>query len=346
MINLSIDKSVCKDLRDLAELQKTDPRIQKIRGKIAQQPTVSDPRYWLVDDTLLYREAGHGSEWKPVLPACLEERAIQYTHTSLGHLGVEKCMQQIKQAYHLKNLGHKMRKFIACCDTCQRVKFLNRAITTGERSHLMSKPGSLCATDIFGSLPTSCGGVKYVLVCYDVFSKHIKLYPLKAATTRACLNKLINHYFLHVIKPEVILSDNGIQFHSPSWKQNLESLYVQVRYTAVRHPQTNPSERCMKEISEFFRIYCSNNHRKLAELISHIELRLNNTVASATGFTPAELMFGDKGPNIFEDFLPEAPEGEPVLEDLVKNRQGLREDDKENRGQKEKQKEVQSTLET
>ena len=118
MVNaISVDKSVCKDLTNSAELQKIDPRIQKIRGRRAQQPTVSDPRYRLVDDILFYREAGHASEWKPVLPECLEERAIQYTHTSLGHLGVDKCREQIKQAYHLKNLGHKVRKFVACCDT-------------------------------------------------------------------------------------------------------------------------------------------------------------------------------------------------------------------------------------
>ena len=210
-----------------------------------------------------------------------------------------------------------MRRFIACCDTCQRVKFPNRAITTEERSHLPIKPGPLFAVNLFGSLSTSRGVVKYILMCYDVFfSKHVTLYPLKAATTRACLNKLINHYFLHVIKPEVMLSDNCTQFHSPSWKRNLESLDVQVRYTTVRHPQSNPSERCMKEISKFFRIYCSDNHRKWAELIPHIESWLNNTVASATGITPAELMFGGKGPNIFEDFLPEAPEGEAVLKDL------------------------------
>jgi len=172
VISLSIDKSVCKvckDLTILAELQKTYPRIQKIRGRTAQQPTVSDPKYWLVDDILFYREVGHVSEWKLVLPGCLKKRAIQYTHTSLGHLGVEKCMQQIKKAYHLKNLGHKVRKFIACCDTRQRVKFPNRAIKTEERSHRLTKPGSLCATDLFGSLPTSSGDVKYILVCYDVF---------------------------------------------------------------------------------------------------------------------------------------------------------------------------------
>ena len=216
-------------------------------------------------------------------------------------------MHQIKQAYHIKNLGHKVRKFIACCDTCQRDKFPNRAITTEERSHLPTKPGSLCAIDLFVSLPTSRRGVKYILVCYDVFSKHVKLYPLKAATTRACLNKLTNHYFLHVVKPEVVLSDNGTQFRSPSWKRNLEALNVHVRYTAVRNPQANPSERCMREISKFFRIYCSENHRKWVELIPHIESLLNNTIASATGFTPTELMFGGKGANIFKESLPEEP---------------------------------------
>ena len=128
------------------------------------------------------------------MPACLEERAIQYTHTSLGHLGVKNCMQQIKQAYQLKNLGHKLRTFLACCDTCQRVKFPNRAIIVEEMSLLPTKPGSLCAVDLFGSLPTSRGGVKYIMVCYDVFSRYVKLYPLKAATTKTCLNKLINHH--------------------------------------------------------------------------------------------------------------------------------------------------------
>jgi len=142
------------------------------------------------------------------LSACLQERAIQCTHKSLGHLGVEKCMQQIKQPYHRKNLGHRVCKFITYY-TCQRVKFPNRTITTEERSHLARKPGSLCAIDLFGSLPTSRVGVKCVLVCYGVFSKHVKFYPLKAATTMACLSKLINHNFLHVIKPELIFSDNG-----------------------------------------------------------------------------------------------------------------------------------------
>jgi len=40
---------------------------------------------------------------------------------------------------------------------------------------LPAKAGDLCALDLFGALPVARGGVRYILVCYDVFSKHVKL---------------------------------------------------------------------------------------------------------------------------------------------------------------------------
>ena len=42
---------------------------------------------------------------------------------------------------------------------------------------------------------------------------------------------------------------------------------VQIRWTPIRHPQANPSERCMRKISKFCKLYCSQNHRKWAELL-------------------------------------------------------------------------------
>jgi len=56
----------------------------------------------------------------------------------------------------------------------------------------------------------------------------------------------------------------------------------------------------MREISKFCRIYCHSNHRKWAELIPYIENWLNNIVASATLYTPVELLFGTEGNNLFK----------------------------------------------
>jgi len=136
-------------------------------------------------------------KWKAMLPSCLEQKVIEYAHVSLGHLIVDKCMNQTGQALHMKNLGRKIRKFIACCELYRSAKHPTQSYTTEKKNHHPTKPGDLrvCAIDLYGSLPTSRAVVKYILICYDVFSKHVKLCALKAATTKACLNKLINKYF-------------------------------------------------------------------------------------------------------------------------------------------------------
>jgi len=256
-----------------------------------------------------------------MLPSCLEQKVIEYAHTSLGHLVVDKCMSQIGHSLHMKNLGRNVRKFIACCDLCQRAKHPTQSHTIEEKHHLTTKPGDICAIDLYGGLPTSRSGVKYILVCYAVFSKHVKLYPLKAATTRACINKLINKYFGEVIKPTVIMSDNGNQFRSPSWRRKLTENAVAVRFSPVRHPQNNPSERVMKELSIFYRIYCHQYHKRWADLLPQIEQWLNKTVASSTRYAPVEFISNAQSSNIFAKILPElgdSPENEGLAAKVLK----------------------------
>jgi transposase InsO family protein len=142
-------------------------------------------------------------------------------------------MLQIDQTFHLKPLRRKVRKYAAHCDICQRVEHPNRAYEIEKLSHLLTRPGELLTVDLYGPLPTGRGGVKYLLVCLEFFSKQVTLYLLKAATTRSCLKKLKEHYFQSVIKPEVILSDHGSQFASPAWQKALAELGIQGKYSPI-----------------------------------------------------------------------------------------------------------------
>jgi transposase InsO family protein len=74
------------------------------------------------------------------------------------------------------------------------------------------------------------------------------MYALKSATTKACLNRLVNQYFGSVITPKVILSDNATQFRSPTWRKQLQKQGVEPRFTPIRHPESNPSEMYMREL--------------------------------------------------------------------------------------------------
>lgn len=122
-----------------------------------------------------------------------------------------------------------------------------RSLTVESRSHLPPKPGQLCALDLFGPLPVGGRGVRYTLVSLDTFTKHTRLYALCTATTRSCLNKLLNDYIYNVTKPECVLSGHGTQFSSPQWEKKLDKLNIDVKYSPIRRPESNPSECVIKE---------------------------------------------------------------------------------------------------
>jgi len=77
----------------------------------------------------------------------------------------------------------------------------------------------------------------------------------------------------------------------------------------------------MKELPNFCRIYCYQNHKIWAELLPQIEQWLNKTVASATGYASVELIFNAQKPDIFAKFLPElgdSPEDEELAAKVLK----------------------------
>ena len=153
---LETDQAVLKNLKNLADKQNNDPRLRMIREKAENDPADNKHR---IEEEVLFRGGRLGTNWKAMLPECLEAPTIQYVHTSLGHIGIDKCVWEINQSFHLKNAGRKVSKFIASCDICQGVKHSNRSLDIQEKSHVPNKPRELCSIDLYGPLPTGRVGV-------------------------------------------------------------------------------------------------------------------------------------------------------------------------------------------
>ncbi|PNF18243.1 hypothetical protein B7P43_G16458 [Cryptotermes secundus] len=296
-VDLGIDRTPMKELGNWSEHQLGDPTLMKIREELESNPTKLEGRYMLRDNILYCKNDRTHCCWRTMLPRQLEYMVINYVHTLLGHQGTDKCMYQISQSFYLKSLGRKVRKYVAHCDICQRANHPNKAYEIERISHLPTRPGALLTLDLYGPLPTGRGGVKYLLVCPEFFTKHVTLYPLKAATTRSCLKKLREHHFQRVITPEVILSDRGSQFASPAWQKALAELGIQCKYCPIRHPESNPTERIMRELGKYFKIYCHETHKKWPELVPYIENWLNSSVSSSTGYDPMELLGANPRPD-------------------------------------------------
>ena len=70
------------------------------------------------------------------------------------------------------------------CVLCQKSKVVNYRLE-GELNYIkVEKPFDLVAVDLYGPLPKGRGGVMYIFVVLDTFSKYVRLYSVKRATSK------------------------------------------------------------------------------------------------------------------------------------------------------------------
>lgn len=187
-----------------------------------------------------------------------------------------------------------MAETVKTCEMCQKTKPLNYANKGGIRSHKPSKILEKVSVDLMGPLPMGRGGTHYILAILDVFSKYIKLYALKKATTRAILDRIERDYIPEVGKPETILTDNGTQFTSSSWMEYMKEKKIKTAFTSRYHPQANPVERYNREVGRLLRTYCENQHSRWPNIIKQIEFWLNRLRSDTTETTRIQVMTGER----------------------------------------------------
>ena len=77
--------------------------------------------------------------------------------------------------------------------------------------------------------------------------------------------------------------------------------------SSIRHRQSNPTKRVMKELSRLFRAYCHDSHANWYSILPNIELLFNVTPHLSTGFSPYEIISGKNPPNALTNLI------EPLL---------------------------------
>lgn len=238
-----------------------------------------------------WAEDCHG--WKIIVPNVIQEELVAHEHERLCHAGVYKTLGLIRRNFWFKGVERVVKRVVSSCDICQRVKHLNRCIEGDYDMVRASRPSELVTVDFYGPLPGSVGKVQYIFVMIDAFTKHVKLYPLVKANTNSVLKRVLENYVHDVGRlPDKILADNGTQFTSHKWRSELEKNGVSVKFCSIRHPQSNPTERVMRELGRMFRVLCSERHSSWAKYIKQIESCLNYATHCSTGFSPYELQFG------------------------------------------------------
>lgn len=124
-----------------------------------------------------------------------EERKAIMEEAHKGHLGEHKTLDQARKLGHWIGLDKDVIKYVKKCPICQLQK------TTRIRNQAESiipevplKPNDKIALDIYGPLPTTKKGNKYVLSLQDRLTRYTILIPLMDTDSATLIESLIEHY--------------------------------------------------------------------------------------------------------------------------------------------------------
>lgn len=305
---ISFDRELLSELRDLQASQRNDAEIQSLVNRASDKIRIRESSGVLFVETLVDNRV------RIILPRNLIGLVLKSVHEQFGHAGCTKMHRYIERYFYWKRMRRDIKCYTRACDLCQRTKHVNYKME-GEWQFVESKkPNDLVSVDFYGPLPVSRGGVSYIFVVQDIFSKFVTLYPIKRANTKICLSKLKGDYFLRVGKPERLLSDHGTQFTSPLWKAELEAVGVKSVFSSIRHPQSNPVERTMRELGRYFRTFCANKHTGWACHVSKIQDCLNLVTHESTGMSPYEIHYGKSPKDKLVEMFPIIKQALPTRE--------------------------------
>lgn len=115
--------------------------------------------------------------------------------------------------------------------------------------------------------------------------------------------------------PQSILSDQGTEFTSQTFKQVDKLLSIKHKLTSPYHPQTNGSlERTHLTLKDYFKCYVNKDANNWDEFLNFAVYSYNTKIHKSTQKTPYELVFGQQSkiPNFVAH-----PRMKPTYSDLA-----------------------------
>lgn len=257
-----------------------------------------------VENSILYkncergkRSFGYVSSWRIVVPTNKRNDVMDDCHVppSSAHGGYHKTVDRVRRNYYWPGMDNDVRNYVRNCEVCKSVKPTNvtqRAPMGKFRE--ARQPWHIIYADFIGPLPKSKQGHCHILTVVDSLSKFVHAHPLRAATSKALIQFLENRIFLTFGVPEIVVTDNGVQFTSTEFKSFLAKYNTKQWAVSRYHPQANAAEAANKTIETSIRAYVKDDkdHRNWDKYLSEIVCAMNTSLHTSTKFSPYFVNFG------------------------------------------------------
>lgn len=215
-----------------------------------------------------------------------------------------------------------VKKVLSKCSKCKESKYptVPTIPPMGEQKSA-TRPFQMIALDYLSGFVRSKSGNTDLLVCLDIFSKYVRLFPVKKISVDSLTKIIESEWFFKLGVPQTLISDNAVTFLGNKFQELLKKYNVHHFKNARRHCQNNPVERVNRVILACIRTYCQSDHRLWDTQIAQIEFAINNTKHLSTGYTPFFLVHGYESIVDGRDHLQDRQTSDPSIDQFTQRRE-------------------------
>lgn len=228
-----------------------------------------------------------------VAPLSVRNYILSELHDKIGHNGIEKTMKRVQERYYWPGLSTFVKKYCKACYVCAVTKDNappnSAPLVPINTSNL--EPFQMVGMDILGPFPTAVNGEKYLVIMQDYFTKWPEAIALKSVDSDSIKRWLSNEIIPRYGVMSELITDQGSQFVSKSFRDYCSSMGIHCRTTTPFHPMTDGMvEKLNRTFLNMLRAYVSDHQSDWPDHLPVILYSYRTAVHDSIKVSPAEAL--------------------------------------------------------
>ena len=230
-----------------------------------------------------------------ILPVMWQEGVLQQFHDELGHPGAARMIYTVGKYYTWKGMRKDITTFATTCSHCQKRKSATQVVQNPLVSVYprMFRPFDRCHMDLFGELPETAGGYKYVLVFKCALTKWVEYFPLRSKEAKEIAECYVDEIVMRHCAPRILITDAGNEFNNRILKAICKMLRTKKITTSPYNPRADGlAENQVKTCKDMLSSYCNVYQNDWDQYLSVVAHHYRTTYNDAIGMTPYKALYG------------------------------------------------------
>ena len=220
---------------------------------------------------------------RAIVPEKLRERVLEELNE--GHVGMKRMKMLARGYCWWPGLDKQIEAEVAGCDACQEYA-RNPAGATLHPWEMPSRPWSRIHIDHAGPFLG-----RQFLIITDSFTKWVDVYEVPSTATEHVIQKLRQSSAIQGL-PDDVVSDNATSFISSEFKRFAKQEGFRHTTSAPYHPSSNgAAERVVQNFKQTLKKLRHGSKESIATQLSKLLFAFRHTPSTATGLSPAEMLF-------------------------------------------------------